>query len=373
MTRDPHTGISFLLALAIPAAMLTAGCGGEPPSDRPAVARDTLPDGTVVVRYPALPLGEPIEIVADLRMGSVDGDPYLSFADVRGIDVGSDGTIYVLDYQLSELRAFDPDGNYRRTVVTEGEGPGEISEANGFILAGDSILWIQDHGKWSMIGVTTEGEEVGRYQMPVRSYGYMWRGTIDDAGRLWRPVAHAEEERRQLPPQDGLNEGMFREYLKWFDPGTDEADSVFLGRRLAQGYVVSYNEGYSSYGIPFLAEYVAAVDRAGEEHWQASNAAYRIAHVDIRGDTLLVIEADVAPIPATAADRSDYVERMAGDDPDRREAAEEVSTLIPDRKPVIDGLVVDDAGRLWVDRVVPLGEHPLYDVFEPDGDYLGDH
>jgi len=359
------------LAFAVSAILVAAGCGGDASSDAPGVTRDTLADGTVVVRYPTVPIGEPLEVAADLRMGSVDDDPYLSFADVRGIEAGSDGTIYVLDYQVSEVRAFDADGNYLRTVATPGEGPGEISEANGFVLVRDSILWIQDHGKWTMLGVTTEGEEVGRYQMPVRSYGYMWSGTVDEAGRLWKPVGHADEQQPQFPPEEGLNEGTYREYLKWFDPETGVADSLFLGERLAQGYVVTRNGGYSVFSIPFGVEHLTAVDRAGERHWQASNADYRIALVDIGGDTLVVVEADVAPVPVTAADRTEYVERMAGDDPDRRRTAEEVATLIPDRKPVIDGLVVDDVGRLWVDRVVPRGEMPLYDVFEPDGDYLG--
>ncbi|MDX1389196.1 MAG: 6-bladed beta-propeller, partial [Acidobacteriota bacterium] len=71
---------------------------------------------------------------------------------MRGVEAAGDGTIFVLDYQAAEVRAFGPDGAYLRTVATRGEGPGEIREANGFKLVGDSILWIQDHGQWQMIG-----------------------------------------------------------------------------------------------------------------------------------------------------------------------------------------------------------------------------
>lgn len=350
--------------------LLAAGCGGDASSDPSGVTHDTLPDGTVVVRYPTLPIGEPLEVVADLRMGSVDDDPYLTFADVRGIEAGSDGTIYVLDYQLSEVRAFDADGNYLRTVATPGEGPGEISEANGFILVRDSILWIQDHGKWSMLGVTTEGEEVGRYQMPVRSYGYMWNGTIDDRGRLWKPESHSDEE-PTYPPPPGLNESSTRRYLKWYDPETEASDSIYVGEAFYRSHVAQNDRGGWSYrNVPFEPATTAVVDPAGGL-WQVDNAAYRIARRDERGDTTFVIEADVAPLPVTDADRSSFVDGMVEYDPDSRARAEEILSFARDMKPVIEGLVVDDVGRLWVDRVVPSGERPLHDVFEPDGDYLG--
>lgn len=368
--HELRTGLRFSPAFAISVFLFAAGCGGDASSDAPGVTRDTLPDGTVVVRYPALPIGEPLEAVADLRMGSVDDDPYLSFADVRGIEAASDGTIYVLDYQLSEVRAFDADGNYLRTVATPGEGPGEISEANGFVLVRDSILWIQDHGKWAMLGVTTEGEEVGRYQMPVRSYGYIWSGTIDDTGRLWRMLSHSDEA-PGYPPPEGLVESTFRGYLKWYDPETEATDSIFLGPNEGRSFVYGNARGGFTYrSIPFGTGVASRVDPAGGV-WLAHTSAYRVARLDSRGDTVLVIEADVAPLPVTETDRAAYAESSADAGPEARNAAREVASLMPEVKPVIEGLVVDDLGRLWVDRVVPLGETPLYDVFERDGDYLG--
>ena len=95
-------------------------------------------------------------------MGTGDGDLATVFGDVRGIEAGRYGTIYVLDYQASEVRAFDREGRFLHTVASKGEGPGELTEANGMILIGDTLLWIQDHAKWMMIGVDREGKEVAR-------------------------------------------------------------------------------------------------------------------------------------------------------------------------------------------------------------------
>ena len=144
-----------ILALALTTAL--SSCETESPAGYS--TRETLPNGAVLVRHPDLPAidavgPDVIEAQLDLQFGSVDGtDPNLIFADIRGIQAASDGTIYVLDFQATQVRAYDPGGQYLRTVVRGGEGPGEISAANGILLSGDTLLWVHDHGKWTIIGV----------------------------------------------------------------------------------------------------------------------------------------------------------------------------------------------------------------------------
>jgi hypothetical protein len=43
--------------------------------------------------------------------------------------------------------------------------------------------------------------------------------------------------------------------------------------------------------------------------------------------------------------------------------------IIPSHHPVMDQLVVDDSGRLWVGRQGENGQS-VYDVFSPDGEFL---
>lgn len=374
MCHRRGTAAPDLRAAAAGAALLAfvlPGCTSElSPSAGVEASRDTMPDGTVVVRYPALPIGEVHLAVEDLRIGSVDEDPNAAFGDVRGIDAASDGTIYVLDHLASEVRMFGPDGTYLRTIVTPGEGPGEISAANGILLAGDSLLWIQDHGKWSMIGVTPDGDEVTRFPMPVRSYGYMWNGTVDRAGRVWKPASHFHEP-PQIPPDPGFSEIAYRSYLKWYDHRTEAADSVYVGDVVGRGHVEENSRGgWSHRGIPFEPEIFTVVDRDGG-FWHVQNATYRIARLGEAGDTTLVIESDVVPQSVTGADRTAYIEQQLDYDADSRAAVEEIAAAMPETKPVIEGLVVDDRGWLWVNRVVPTEETPLYDIFDRDGAYLG--
>ena len=58
-------------------------------------------------------------------------------------------------------------------------------------------------------------------------------------------------------------------------------------------------------------------------------------------------------------------------EPEVRSEAEEVASILPDVKPILGGMFVDDEGRLWVRRVTTADAPAFYDLFSEDGDYLG--
>ena len=362
----------FRSSLTLLAITATWSCGaGSPASD---VVRETLPNGAVVVRHMSLPAtdgaGSGIaEAQVDLKLGVMDGDPNFIFGNIRGIEAASDGTIYVLDYQAVEVRAYSPDGQYLGTIVRSGEGPGEIREANGIFLQGDSLLWINDHGKMAIIGVTPQGEEIARFPFPVRAYAYIWRGTFDHHGRFWMGTSHSDEE-RTFPPETGLVTGRSRGYYKSYDIATEATDSVYTGENTYRSFIAETGGGYSYRGIPFEASTPTLVDPSGG-FWRANTAEYRITRTAENGDTLLVIEAALPVKPVTAEDRAAYVEAVVERDPDDRRAAEEVAALMPEVKPILSGLFVDDEGRLWVRRAVENEGPAFYDLFSRDGDHLG--
>ena len=51
------------------------------------------------------------------------------FGAIYSFDVDAWGRIFVLDDQAQEVRIFDPDGTFVRTVGKKGEGPGEFTSA----------------------------------------------------------------------------------------------------------------------------------------------------------------------------------------------------------------------------------------------------
>ncbi|HUF26436.1 MAG TPA: 6-bladed beta-propeller [Gemmatimonadaceae bacterium] len=360
---------SFAFAFLLLGAVAAGACDSAGSRAGAKVVRDTLPNGAVRLRYASLapPAAEPLAF--DLRIGTLDGDPNETFGDVRSIEADDDGTIYVLDHQASEVRVFDADGRFLRTLTRKGQGPGELAAANGMILARDRTLWIQDHGQWRMIGVNLAGEEVARFPMHVLSYGYVWNGTLDDRGRFWKPVTHSDAP-PVFPPEPGLNERSARAYLKWFDPATETTDSVFLGEVTHRFHVTRIGGGWMNRGIPFSPQPMTLVDPGGG-FWTTSGETYRIARLDERGDTLLVLEVAEAPAPVTSEDRQRFIDEIVERSPDQRRAAEELAGLAPETKPIVDQLNLDDVGRLWVRRHAAEDENPLYDLFSRDGEYLG--
>lgn len=354
------------------AALAVGGvaCVAESRGAAARAVRETLPNGRIMVSYEHLPATGAATLGSDLSIGVMEGDSNLIFGDIRGIEAGSDGTIYVLDYQASEVRAYDPDGHFLRKLTRRGKGPGEITEANGMVLLGDSALWIQDHGQWMNIAVDLNGHELKRIPMHVLNYSYMWNGTIDDRGRFWKPTSYSDEP-RVYPPPLGLMEGHARAYLVSYDPATDVKDSVYVGDNAYRTFV-SRNDrgGYSYRSVPYNPRAITIVDPSGGL-WQTYGTAYRIARLDQHGDTTMVIAVDAPPVPVTQQDRERYITQTLESSPNDRRLAEQVADLMPEFKPAIAGLVLDDHDRLWVERTRADGAPKIYDVFRQDGEYLG--
>lgn len=368
------SGAARSALLLTPLVLIAGACGSDADVSAGLISRDTLPDGRVLVRYGPLPAPEHPPLEHDLAIGVVEGPEFEMFGDVRGIEAGPDGEIFILDSQTADIRVFDADGRHLRTIGGRGEGPGEISRANGFIRMPDGSLWIQDHGQWRMLRFAPDGTELERVPMHVLSYGYIWSGTVDDAGRHWKSTNHSDES-QPSPPPEGLNEGRSRGYLVSSDPRTEARDSVFLGERRWRSYVRHMDGGYSVRGIPFQASPITVVDPAGG-FWTAAGDQYRLVRLGEDGDTALVVEADVPAEPVTAEDRRAFVERSIADVPDEtrpgeRRVAEEIAGLMPAAKPVMDQMVMDDEGRLWVRRAQPSEGPPLYDLYCRDGEYRG--
>ncbi|MCY3546860.1 MAG: 6-bladed beta-propeller [Gemmatimonadetes bacterium] len=362
-------GPRYVLTLTV----ALSACDASPPAATP--TRETLPNGALLVRYPALPAidhvgPEVAEAHVDLRLGTRGGDdPNFIFGDIRGVQAASDGTIFVLDYQAIEVRVFSPDGEFLRTIVRQGEGPGEVREANGIVLSGDTLLWVNDHGQWAVVGVDPQGEELRRFSKPIRSYGYIWDGTFDRQGRYWRQDEHADDE-ELVDEETGPYEESFRSYFKSYDLSTEEVDSVYLGESIWRGYASVTELGSSYYGLPFAVSNIAAVDPSGG-FWSLNTGSYRLVRRGEGGDTLMVIEASLPRVPVTSEDRSSYIQGIVDRRPEELRAAEAVAALMPDFKPVLEDMFMDDEGRLWVKRAVPADAPPFFDLFSDDGDYLG--
>ena len=123
-SRHPFARFVFLIAAA---AYVLAGLvySQKPPVWKGSVAKE---GGIAVVKNPAKPLYGPeaFSLVEELSIGG-DASPDALLASITSIAEGPDGSIYVLDLDDRNVKAFDRDGKYLRTISRQGQGPGELS------------------------------------------------------------------------------------------------------------------------------------------------------------------------------------------------------------------------------------------------------
>ena len=362
----------FRTATRLALIATTFSCATESPAGGP--AREILSNGATLVRYPDLPAIDSVgpeitEVRVDLKFGSREGDdPNLTFGRIQGIQAASDGTIYVLDGQAQEVRVFSSEGDYQRTIMRRGEGPGEILDSNGFILSGDTLLWVHEWTKSVVIGVDIQGEELSRFDEPLRARGAFWDGAFDLRGRYWRGTYHGDD---RGPPRPGLLTGTTRAYYKSYDLSNAAIDSVYLGEGTYRTYFAELPGGGLAFlAIPFEPQWITRLNPAGG-FWRTNTGSYRLTRTGEDGDTLLVIEASLPALPVTAEDRSAFVRSSVEGSPEMRSAADAVAALMTDTKPILEDLFVDDEGQLWVERSTPEDAPRFYDLFSEDGDYRG--
>lgn len=107
-------------------------------------------------------------IEEDLRIGSAEGQPEYQFGQIVGIDVASDGRIFVLDQHARDVRVFDPEGRFIGRIGKGGSGPGELGQGAGpvFVGPGDTVS-IPDVGQQRVTRYTPAGEPAGSFQVAM--------------------------------------------------------------------------------------------------------------------------------------------------------------------------------------------------------------
>lgn len=95
------------------------------------------------------------------RAGGEQSD--LIFGSIGTVLAGADGTIYVLDSQLSQVAIFAPDGKFVRTVGREGDGPGEVRRPGGMMLLPDGALGLIQTFPGKVVKVRPDGTPAGGF------------------------------------------------------------------------------------------------------------------------------------------------------------------------------------------------------------------
>lgn len=123
-----------------------------------------------------------------LRIGEAEGAPEYMLAEISTFTVGPTGNVFVAQND-GDLREFDSDGRFVRTVARPGQGPGEVDYVVGMDVDADGRLAVLDFGNQRVSIYSPQGAFERQIRRPAGRPGY-GRDAIqwDDEGGLWLAI-----------------------------------------------------------------------------------------------------------------------------------------------------------------------------------------
>ena len=291
------------------------------------------------------PRGAEWRIEEDLRIGTLEGGPE-EFSTIRHFTVDHHGSIYVLMYDAGEVRVFDRDGKFVRTMGRNGRGPGELSRSSSVNVDSAGNIWVADMARFVVFDST------GQYSKTVsRMFPFPER------------------------PRDRIVGG------RLYDFRTDTPGGPLAFVHIALNADGTFADSLVVRGRPFPPGPLRVIPYTGQtvthftpDHaiWIGYSDTYRFVKVTFDHDTMRIIE-------RLNVDRPAVIESDAKRWVLKPELAAEIGVPpidprdLPSHKTYWSDFFVSDSGQLWVIPFTSPGGTTtrVVDVFDADGRYLG--
>ncbi len=379
----PLRSLASLLvtALLLPPVFLLQACDRE---GGPWQGTVTDSAGVTLVRNPATPVwtsGEAWTVTEELRIGTVAGQPQYQFGQITYLDVADDGTVYVMDMQASEVRAYDGEGRYLRTIGRPGSGPGELSQQAIFVFAdGKGGIVVPDLGNQRVHRFREDGTPESSFPMQMQA-GIPGRWMMDPSGRLMAQLTGLD-----IPGFAALAEG---DPIVVYDTTGAVTDTVAV---LPKGQML---EGMTEerFSMTMFAPEPVWNLAADGSLFYAMNDRYRILVNDPDGTLRRIVTREVERKPVEEADRRAILRLMRetyeqfGVPPAMAEEMMAGIGFAP-HYPAFAQLLAGPGGTLWVQRIrtardmaSAVGEatefdpqdltSPEWEILDAEGRYLG--
>lgn len=264
--------------------------------DSSAAWEGTITDsaGVTIVKNTATPLwseGEEWTVTEDLRIGTVAGEPEYQFGVIGFLDTGPDGTIYAMDVQVPEVKAYDAQGTYLRTIGGPGGGPGELGRGTTFVYVDpEGGLVIPDMGNQRVNRYSADGEPTGSFPIQLQG-GVPTIWVLDHQGRLM-----AQLRGLNVPGMAALEEG---DPIVVYDTTGAVVDTVAI---LPKGQTLAGTTEEQLSMVIFAPEPLWDLAPDGSIFY-AMNDQFRILVNDPQGNLVRLIKKDVERKPVEERDQ----------------------------------------------------------------------
>jgi len=363
--------------LLVIAATVGAGCTVNSDRSGDGVVI-TVEDGVTIVHNSSLHLADTlawrIDATPAVSIGVVEGPEEYMIGRLAGLLRRADGDILIADGLANEVRLFDGEGRFLRSVGRTGDGPGEYGGiANLFPAGGDSLV-VTDRENSRATLLDPELVYVERYQTrlaatlatpPASSHSLL--GFFADGTPLFSDFLNTCGQSRM----DGFCQDSVAFYR------TDSAGDVLAsfgsyvhGRReiypVLRGLVTGWGEphGQAFWRVQGDRFYYADARRLEYRVFLADATLERIVRVDAPLSTYSREEVLPQRPPAPGADeRSQEANRVANDAMGR--------AILPDTIAWFSDMLVDEVGHVWIREYFPPGRSdqppPRWFIFDPEG------
>lgn len=336
--------LSLLLtpALLLPALVL-AGCGGGADGAWEGTVRDSAGVEIVASTGGAWGAEEGWTVTQDMAVGAAEGEPEYQFGQIAGIDVDSEGRLYVLDQQAQEIRVFGPSGEFLNRVGKAGAGPGELSRAAGpvFVGPGDTLA-VPDVLLQRVTRYTPAGELAGSYPLPMN----------EGISVKWMEAPNEDLVQQAmimaLPNQPAVEA---KNLLLRRSPAGEIRDTVM---ELPIGKTVDLSGGGPRIRL-FEAEPTWAVGPDGRFYF-GNNSRYRLEEYSPDGRLVRVIEKAAERRPVTEGDQAEFrrilmdLWKRQGIPPEQMSQLEQAVSFA-EHYPAYANVLGGPDGTLWVQAI----------------------
>ena len=306
------------------------------------------------------------QLQAVATIGTVGGDGPEAFGDITGLEIGDDGSLFVLDGLNRVVQVFDQTGVHLRSIGGRGSGPGEFENPVALALSPAGDLWVVDTANRRYTVFDQDGALLATYVRAEAGVVLPWPGGFTADGHFFDVTFVLESE--------GISMWLLR--LEVTDAEVIEVDRFELPIEDIPAYEYEGAGVALMLPIPFTRQPLNRIARDGGLY-EANTGAPWVRWRSFGSDASRTFGREVDPVPVT----DEEIER-ALDTEDTRglralggaEALAELAALIPATKPPLSGFFADDEGRLWIMR--PSADsaptpRSFIDVYDPDGVLVG--
>lgn len=268
---------------------------------------------------------------------------------ITGITSDSKGRIYLKDGRAFKIYVLDPEGEYLTSIGGEGSGPGEFRSLLRFFTDPNDRLYVSDIRE-ARTTIFSENENVWEPANLFLTEGERYSVvTADGEGRLIlrQGIMNA--------PEPGVH---------WF---THELATGTLDKGVEEKKVITFRETANLINndrmmvpLPFAPQTILATGKNGHL-FMLWNEKFELARYNSRLELVDSLAISIPTQPVTQEEKDEIMNSFPG--PFRSLLRDH----LPERKPVVRNMHVDDNGNLWLQTY----DSPEYLVIDPAGNPLG--